>query len=490
MVYATDKKLVTLVNTNQIKPTIAPIAFDYLYEPLIRAGFEVELLDLCFAEDFETPIAAYCRQKQTDFWGVTMRNTDDTYFAGRHSFIPLVRDIIRTLKQHSQAPIIMGGVGFSVMPEKLMDHFGIDFGIVCEGELSFPKLLTRLINGEPYHDISGLVYRTPTGLIRNRVEFGDLVEVGAHGREFINNTRYFAQGGQIGIETKRGCSRPCIYCVEPLTKGRKVRLRNPADVVDEMERLVQQGINVFHINDSEFNLNVKHCIAFCQEIMRRQLQDKIVWYAYGMPVPLPDELVKNMVDSGCVGLNLGADSASEKMLRILMRTFRPKHIATAVETCNRHHLLCAMDLLFGAPGETGKTVKESIEFVKKLAIERVIVTLGFRIFPGTALEKLVRAEGVTPDNPNLYGNIEGNEDFMEPIFYLSSHIASDPFKYVVELIDGDARFIAANSNDMNYDANQMLVDAIQQGERGAYWAILSRRMEQERVRNDPQLVIK
>jgi radical SAM superfamily enzyme YgiQ (UPF0313 family) len=485
MIHSKDKKLVTLVNTNQIKPAIAPIAFDYLYEPLIGAGFEVELLDLCFAENFEMSIAAYCRQKQTDFWGITMRNTDDTYFAGRRSFIPLVRNMIQAIKRHSDAPIIMGGVGFSVMPEKLMDHLGIDFGIVCEGELSFPNLLRRLTNGEPYHDISGLVYRTPAGLIRNRVEFGDLAEVGTHSRHFINNKKYFAQGGQIGIETKRGCNRPCIYCVEPLAKGRKVRLRNPSDVVDEMDKLVQQGINVFHINDSEFNLNVTHCIGFCQEIMRRKLEDKIVWYAYGMPAPLPDELVKEMVASGCVGLNLGVDSASEKMLRILMRTFRPQHIAAAVETCNRHHLLCAMDLLFGAPGETSETVKESIEFVKKLDIERVIVTLGYRIFPGTTLEKLVRVEGISPDNPNLYGTVVGNDDLIEPIFYLSSKIASDPYKYVAELIDGDERFISTNSNDMNYDANQMLVDAIQQGERGAYWAILSRKMDKERAAQRP-----
>lgn len=485
MVDSKDKLLVTLVNTNQIRPSIAPIAFDYLHEPLVGAGFEVEVLDLCFAEDFKSSIADYCRRTQTDFWGVTLRNTDDTYFAGQHSFIPLVRDMIQFIRLHSDAPITIGGVGFSVMPERLMDHFGVDFGIVCEGEISFPKLLNCLRKREPYHEIPGLIYRTRNGLVRNEVQLCDLVAVGRHRRKLIDNSKYFARGGQAGIETKRGCPRPCVYCVEPIAKGRKVRLRSPSDVVDEMEELMRHGVNVFHINDSEFNLNVGHCIALCQEIRRRELEDGIQWYAYGMPAPLPDELVKEMVNSGCAGLNLGVDSASEKMLRILMRTFGPRHIAAAVETCNRHQLLCAMDLLIGAPGETRETVRESIEFVKGLEIERVIVTLGYRVFPGTDLEKMVRAEGLSPDNPNLHGSIEGNDALVEPIFYLSSEMGPDPAGYIAELIDGDERFISTNSNDMNYHANQMLVDAIQQGERGAYWAILSRRMSREGGRQDP-----
>src|SRR6185436_10510641 len=64
---------VVLVNTNQVKPTIAPIAFDYLHEPLVEAGFDVDLLDLCFSEDYEQAIAEYCRTRRVDYWGVTLR---------------------------------------------------------------------------------------------------------------------------------------------------------------------------------------------------------------------------------------------------------------------------------------------------------------------------------------------------------------------------------------------------------------------------------
>ena len=70
-------KRVTFVNTNQVKPAIAPIAFDYLSGPMERAGFELTLLDLCFSDDFEAVIAAHAKAEAPDYWGVTLRNTDD-----------------------------------------------------------------------------------------------------------------------------------------------------------------------------------------------------------------------------------------------------------------------------------------------------------------------------------------------------------------------------------------------------------------------------
>lgn len=475
------KKLVTLVNTNQIRPTIAPIAFDYLHEPLMRAGFEVEILDLCFADDYEEAIAKYCGEKQPDFWGVTLRNSEDTYFSSRQSFLPAVRDMLRALRRHSHAPITMGGVGFSVMPEKILKFCGADFGIVCEGEVAFPMLLTRLARKESYADVPNLVYHTGEGIKSNPVRLAELGDLDPHRRGLIDNEKYFVFGGQAGVETKRGCNRRCIYCVEPLVKGRVVRFRKPSHVVDEMESLADRGIYAIHINDSEFNLSIKHPLAVCDEIIRRGLHRRVQWYAYGMPAPFPNELARRMRAAGCVGMNLGVDSASEKMLRILRRTFKPRDIADAAETCRRNGLRYIIEILFGAPGETAETIKETIDFLKSINAERVSVTAGLRVFPGTELEEMVRAEGLTSDNPNLFGAVEGNDDLLRPLFYLPATIAPKPLEYIAELTRGDERFFGVNSDGFNYNANDILIDAIARGEKGAYWAILSDGVERHRA---------
>jgi radical SAM superfamily enzyme YgiQ (UPF0313 family) len=468
---------VTFVNTNQVKPAIAPIAFDYLSAPMERAGFELKLLDLCFADDCDAAIVEHCRTHAPHYWAVTLRNTDDVYFSSGYSFLEKIRDIVASLRRACPVPVVMGGAGFSVMPEKLLAYLGADFGVVREGEFSLPELLTCLEEGRSFTHIAGLVYRSVDGVHSTPLapnSCGPLDRLGPHKRELVDNKHYFAKGGQIGIETKRGCNRSCIYCVEPLIKGRTVRLRNPEDVVDEMEGLVERGIDVFHINDSEFNLSIAHPLALCRAIIQRNLAPRIQWYAYGMPRPFPDELAAAMKAAGCVGMNFGVDSASEKMLRILRRTFAPGDIERAVQTVKRHGLEHIIELLFGAPGETQDTVRETIEFIKRVDPERVSVTVGLRIFPGTELERMIRREGLDGSNPNLHGHVDGNGDLLHPVFYLPTTLGPDPQKFIAELIGDDSRFFGANTNLFNYNANEALVEAIAQGERGAYWSILKR----------------
>jgi radical SAM superfamily enzyme YgiQ (UPF0313 family) len=96
------------------------------------------------------------------------------------------------------------------------------------------------------------------------------------------------------IETKRGCGEKCIYCPEPLVKGRKCRMRQPEYVVDEIQSLLQSGVAHFHTCDSEFNLPIEHAKMVCREIIKRGLGDKIQWYVYASPTPFSEELMRLM----------------------------------------------------------------------------------------------------------------------------------------------------------------------------------------------------
>lgn len=464
---------VVLVNSNQVKPAIAPVAFDYLCEPLIESGFDVDVLDLCFTDDYEETIRRYCQAHRVDFWGVTVRNTDDVYFSSQESFISLVACIVAALRRSCPVPIVLGGVGFSILPEVILERCAADFGIVCEGERAFPMLLQRLCRGQRVDDVPNLVHRRNGRIVRNEVEYAELDTLSSHRRTLINNEKYFLHGGQAGIETKRGCNRRCIYCVEPLAKGKRLRFHSPVQVADQIESLVDRGIYAFHINDSEFNLSIQHPMAVCAELVRRGLHRRIEWYAYGMPAPFPKELAQRMREAGCVGMNFGTDSASDRMLRILRRTFTKEDIKRAVETSRECGLKYIIELLFGAPGETADTVKETIDYMVEIDAERVSVTAGLRVFPGTELERLVRMEGISRDNPNLYGAIENNDDLMLPLFYLPKSIAERPLEYISALTRGDRRFFGVNADTFNYNANDLLVAAIDGGARGAYWAILS-----------------
>lgn len=472
---------VLLVNTNRMRPLVAPLGLDYLAQALEGSGFPVEILDLALAENPDEAISGYFEKNSVRAIAVTLRNIDDSYYASQDSSLPQIKEVIKSIKARTEAPIIMGGVGFSLMACEIMDYCDLDFGIKGEGEETLPVLLQRIFNREEFIGIPGLVLRTQKGLHFSPPRYLNLARFSFSRRGAIDNLRYFQEGGMAGFESKRGCDRKCVYCADPVSKGRKIRLRPPKDVADELENLLKQGIDHFHTCDSEFNLPEGHAVAICQEIVRRGLGDKVRWYAYCSPVPFSEELALLMRRAGCVGIDFGVDHGDDRMLQRLGRDFTSRDVREIANRCHRYGFSFMFDLLLGGPGETRETLRETINLMKELNPSRIGVSFGVRIYRDTPLGRQVLKEGVTLANRNLRGRIEGNQDLLEPIFYTSAGLGEGVEEYIKELIAEDKRFFFAAKGDIegnyNYNENSTLVQAIKKGYRGAFWDIL-RRLEE------------
>jgi len=473
---------VVLVNPSQMKPAVAPIALDYLAHALIEHHFQVDVLDLCFSLDWTQDIDRYFASNSVIAIGVTLRNTDDTSFANQEFFIPKFKEIIDYIRRQTSAPVILGGSGFSVMPEAILDYCGLDLGISGDGERSLPLLVSKLVSNQDYRFTPGLVYRSREGFRCNPPAYIDLDKMPSPRRTAVDNRRYFVEGGMGNIETKRGCNKGCIYCADPLGKGRSIRLRSPDSVVDEMESLLKAGIDYFHFCDSEFNLPPSHAEQVCLEIIHRGLGDKVNWYAYASPVPFTEEMAALFRRSGCRGTNFGADSGHDRMLRILGRDFRVDDLRRTAAICHQQGLVFMYDLLLGGPGETRETLQQTVGVMKELSPLRVGAALGVRIFPGTELSNIVRTMGPLHNNPSLQGSVDGNEQFFAPIFYLSAALGEDAQQYLADLIGEDERFFfmsppEAGGRNYNYNENTLLVEAIRRGYKGAFWDILRRLAE-------------
>ena len=469
---------VLLVNPLRIRPVVGPIAFDYLGQALAEKDILTDVLDLAFSDDPARATADEFDRRGADAVGITVRNIDDCYLASREFFVPKVKEVVDLLKTRTRAPLIMGGVGFSVMPERILEFCGVDLGIKGEGEDAFPELLAAIRDRRDYSAIPGLVFRTAGGFRRNPAKYVDLNRIAVPRRKTIDNRRYHELGGQANIETKRGCDRKCIFCADPVSKGRTCRLKDPRKVVDELEVLLALGVNDVHVCDSEFNLPPEHALAVCREIIDRRLGGKIRWYAYASPGPFTDELARLMRAAGCRGIDFGADSGDARMLKRLGRDFGPEDLQRTAEICRREGIPCMYDLLLGGPGETRETVRETIDLVKRAGPSRIGLSLGMRIYPETGIARIVEKEGFGPNNPNLRGAVVGNDDFFAPVFYVSSAAGEDIEGDVGRLVGRDDRFFFARREERernyNYNENRVLTEAIDRGYRGAYWDILRR----------------
>jgi radical SAM superfamily enzyme YgiQ (UPF0313 family) len=478
---SSDSNKVLLVNPNEMKPPVAPIGLDYIASALALAGFEVDLIDFCFASSFKEELDAYFRDYDPMAIGVTVRNTDDCYYLSQDFIVPRIKEIVDYIKGKTHRPIVLGGIGFSVMPESILAYVGAELGIWGDGEWSLPALATRLATEEDYYAIPGLIFRKDGRYHHNPPALTELLDLPLPLRDAVDNPRYFREGGMGGVETKRGCEQRCIYCADPLAKGRKYRLRSPSRVADEIEGLLAQGVDNLHLCDSEFNLPYHHAVGICEEIMRRGLGEKLSWYAYLSPVPFTEELARLMLQAGCKGINFGVDHGVDRMLKNLGRPFASVDIEETAALCHRLEIPFIYDLLLGGPGESKESLSKTIAMMKEINPSRVGISAGVRIYPGTRLAEIA-LEDINTGGANLRGSI--TPGFFNPIFYVSSDVGDELFPFIASLVKGDERFFFGGGEETeanyNYNDNSILMEAIKKGYRGAFWDILRRLAEEGR----------
>jgi radical SAM superfamily enzyme YgiQ (UPF0313 family) len=472
--------MLTLINSNRMRPPIAPIGLDYLAASAAAAGIRTEVLDLCLVDDPQKRMADYFASRCPTLVGLTLRNIDDCFWPNAQWFVPDFKKTVDTLRRLTNAPIVLGGVGYAIFAERILRHTGADFGIRGDGEQALIQLCRNLQSNQDYRTIPGLLWHDGDAIRANPPAWPKTLTLPTS-RDALDNPTYFRLGGQAGLETKRGCNRTCIYCAEHLAKGKALRQRKPVEVVDEAESLLKQGIDVLHLCDSEFNIPRAHALAVCAEFTRRKLADRLRWYAYLATTPFDDALAAAMKAAGCAGINFTGDSGSPAMLRTYRQPHTPDDLARTVAACKNHGIAAMIDLMIGGPGETPETVAQTIAFVKRIDPDCAGTALGIRIYPHTEIARIAASEGPLETNPNIRHRYDGPVDLFQPTFYIAAALGDTPAALVRTLIDHDHRFFAPMpdladtaqpASDHNYNDNTQLANAIAQGARGAYWHIL------------------
>ena len=460
------------MNPNRVRPPVAPIAVEYLAAALERQGVAVRVLDLAFSRSVEDAVRAALRERPA-LVGLSLRNLDDASAASRVSFLPGHREVAAAVRRHTDAPLVLGGVGFSIAPAAALRALGADLGMRGEGE----EALAMLARGDAPASIPGLVWRDGESLRENPPRPIDLSSLAAPRRSFVDNPRYLREGAQVGFETSRGCPMPCRYCADPPARGRALRRRAPESVADEVSDLHARGVDVLHTCDSEFGLDPAHGEAVASALAARGLGERVRWYAYCTPSGFTAGLASAMRAAGCVGVNFGIDHVDDGMLARLGRTHRLADVQAARDACRRAGIAVMFDLLLGAPGESRGTIARAIEILRRLDPDAVGVTLGLRLYRGTPLaDELAPAGG-----PARAGVSAADGDLLGPSFFVEEALGEDVGPWLGALVAGDPRFFflaeagaGADAASYNYNDNGPLEAAIAAGARGAYWDILRR----------------
>jgi radical SAM superfamily enzyme YgiQ (UPF0313 family) len=372
-----------------------------------EAGNEVRLLDLMMHDDTRAAAAGAIDDFAPDVIGISVRNIDDQASEKPVFFLEKVKEVVGDCRRAlSSATLVLGGAGFSILPEAALEYLQADVGIQGEGEIAFPELLKRIERGDPLLGTPNLYIRG-AGRQGERLFAEDLDRLPLPEDLLVAPYRKFAQDLWIPLQTRRGCAMNCSYCSTSIIEGRRLRCRSPEPVIEWIARRTREGFARFYFVDNNFNIPASFAQELCRKMMERKID--IEWRCILNPVGVDRGLVGNMARAGCREVSLGFESGSEQILERMNKKFTPDEVRLLAAELKRHGIRRNGFLLLGGPGETRASCEESLAFADSLDLEMVRVTRGIRIYPLTPLAATACEEGVISPNDNL----------LFPRFYLA-----------------------------------------------------------------------
>lgn len=280
----------------------------------------------------------------------------------------------------------------------------IDFILQGEYEYALLNLVRHLEKHQDLDDILGLIYRNEKD---NTIHINprqplieNLDELPWPERDSLPMERYFdavvgLPAPSVQMWASRGCPYKCIFCSWPqiMYGSHKYRVRNPINVVDEMEWLIKErGFKSVYFDDDTFNIGKKRILQICEEIKRRNLNN-IPWAIMARADTMDDEMLKALKSAGLYALKYGVESGVQEIVDKSEKNLDLKQVREIVKRTKELNIRVHLTFAFGLPGETKETINKTIEFALELdpdSVQFSIVTP----FPGSRYFAMLEEKGL------------------------------------------------------------------------------------------------
>ncbi len=283
---------------------------------------------------------------------------------------------------------------------------------------SYSPLLNA--NGKPeFEGVKGLVWRRGEEIVVNDVRpfIRDLDDLPMPMHELLPLKQYrmpLIKGPFTFIVTSRGCPAGCTFCIKHVSYQYSVRLRSPEKIMEELWRLKSLGIHNIHMYADLFTVNRDQVIELCELMIAEDIQIK--WTCNSRVDYVDEEMLQLMGEAGCWLISWGIESGNEQILKHVRKGAYPDKAERALRWAKLAGIKNWGYFIIGLPGETEETIRETIDFSKKLPLDialfhvaapypgtpfffEVVENEWFR--PGTRWEQVDMDKGTVLDYPQL-----------------------------------------------------------------------------------------
>lgn len=189
-------------------------------------------------------------------------------------------------------------------------------------------------------------------------------------------------GPTLQTRTARSCAYACAFCAYP-TRAGALTLASLDSVERELDSMRALGgvHNVVFVDDT-FNVPIKRFKELCRRLIERG--DGFDWYSYLRCSNIDEEAVELAAQSGCKGVFLGIESASNLILKNMNKAATIETYARGVSLLRRHGILSFGSFIAGFPGETEQTFGETVDFIRRTGLDFYRIQLWY-CEPGTPI---------------------------------------------------------------------------------------------------------
>jgi radical SAM superfamily enzyme YgiQ (UPF0313 family) len=404
-----------------------PLGLMCLSACLTDAGIENEIIDIKGDPAANRRNIEAVERSQPCAVGITVVSTE----------IFEVRDLcaeIRKVAPHTK--IILGGPGPTYRPDHYITaNVDADYQVLGEADFTFVEVMKALVEGRA-PDAEGTYAMSDPALTQRCVKRPmvddlstlpypayDKVDMDFYCRPSVWAVRFVYAAG-LSIMTSRGCPFTCKFCVVPNIYGRTIRLRTAEQTVTQVQYLQDTfGIDVLFWLDEVFTGNKKWALEVCRLIKERNV--KIKWGCQTRAHLTEPGLLKTMADAGCIQIDTGYESGSDRMLDVIDKGV--KATADLYMTFSQNTRAAGLrhlgNMMINLPTETMEDVEQSITFIEQ-ARPNVVLWGPYIPIPGISFGHEMALEDM-----HLYGENRAETAVLEDKYKYATY--DTPLKDVI-----------------------------------------------------------
>ncbi len=306
----------------------------------------------------------------------------DYDFVVIHTSTPSLRKDAETAEKiktkNRNVVIAMVGGQVTAQPE---ESLRVSEAIDLVGRKEFDYSMKEVAEGREWSTIGGISYRRDGKVYHNPdrpqltgPELDELpfaTEIYARDLDYKKYNSPYCQYPYVSLYTGRGCPARCTFCLWPqVTTGHSYRTRSPENVYAEvrnMRRLFPEMREIF-FDDDTFTAD--------RERSRRIAQDLgTLGYTWSTNsrANVDYETLKIMKDGGLRLFVIGYESGNEQILKNIKKGVDIRRARQFTEDCHKLGILIHGTFIFGLPGETKQTIRQTIDFAKEMDCETIQV---------------------------------------------------------------------------------------------------------------------